>query len=84
MIFLVVLLGWHAIGAYVTWAAVGNEYLHKLKPEEWALATLAWPWTLVHCKKIRKERSRLRPFEDYMERYEQEQIDRRLGDLKDD
>ncbi len=74
-------LGYQAIGSYVAYSAFKNGYLRMMVPFEWAFAVSSWPWLLWHIKKVNKERDRMRPFEDYMERYDQELIDKRLDDL---
>jgi hypothetical protein len=84
MIFLVVVVGWWIIGAYVAWAAFkGGFFSTPLTPPEWLLACVAWPWLIYLTRKVNQERERLQPFEDWAEKYDQEQIDKRLDDLKE-
>jgi hypothetical protein len=83
VILLVVLIGWWAIGAYVVWAAVRAGHV----PGEntivgWIFGAAAWPWVLLHVRKVKEENTRMQPFEDWAEKYDQEQIDKRLDDLK--
>lgn len=73
---------YQAIGGYVAYTAFKNGYIRMMVAHEWAFAVSSWPWLLWHIRKINKERDRLQPFEDYMDRYEQEQIDKRLGDIE--
>ncbi len=82
MISLVLIVGWWAIGAYVAASANRNGYVKLEHPAEWAIAAIAWPWVLIIVRGIRKDRSRLQPFEDWVEKYDQEQIDQRLDDLE--
>ena len=82
MIFFVVLIGWWAIGAYVIWSAVHEGYVSIDRKTGWMFGAIAWPWVLIHAKHIREEAARMQPFEDWAERYDQEQIDKRLDELE--
>ena len=82
MISLVLVVGWWTIGAYVIWSAARNEHVSIDKPWGWIFGAAAWPWVLIHVRKVKEEAARLRPFEDWVERYDQEQIDKRLDELE--
>ncbi len=78
---IIIWISYQAIGAYVTYSAYKNGYLRMMATWEWMFAVTSWPWILLHVRKVNKGRDLLRPFEDYMERYEQEEIDKRLDGL---
>ena len=86
MIALLFIVGWLSIGSYVIWVAVAEGHI-VMEPGEglsWLFGAVAWPWVLVTVRKEVKHKARLRPFEDWAEKYDQEQIDKRLDDLADD
>ncbi len=75
-------IAYQVIGAYVARAAFKNGYIRLASAWEWAFAVTSWPWIMWHVRKVNKERDRLEPFEAYMDRWEQEQIDKRLSDTE--
>ena len=86
MIALLLIVGWLTIGSYVIWTAVAGEYI-LMEPGDglsWLFGAVAWPWVLVTVNREVKQKARLRPFEDWAEKYDQDQIDKRLDDLADD
>lgn len=85
MIFLIVLVGWWIIGAYVIWSAVRAGYVSGENAIiGWLFGAAAWPWVLLHVRKVKEENARMQPFEDWVEKYNQGLIDKRLDDLKND
>ncbi len=73
---------YNLIGAYVAYSAFKNGYIRAMATHEWLLAVTSWPWLLWHIGEIERERGRMRPFEEYMDRYEKEQLDKRLDDIE--
>lgn len=69
-------IGYQVIGMYVAYSAHKNGYLRMMVSFEWAFAVSSWPWLLLHIRKVNKERDLIKPFEDYMDRWEQEQLDK--------
>ena len=84
MISLVVLIGWWTIGAYVIWSAEHNGYVSMMGDGIWGwiFGAAVWPWVLIHVREAKKENARMRPFEDWVKKYDQEQVDKRLDELK--
>ena len=69
--FILGLLLYATLGAYVAYRAVLGQYLRRLSFLEWLMVVFTWPWVIAHVKREdRARRRRTKSLKDYLEEFE--------------